>query len=263
VLVVWSLAGASWWVLATGAVVTLTLGALRRRAAFELGALAAVAMLAPDVSAWGWLLLLGAALVVPALQPPPRLVVAGGRGRRVRQVLATAAVALALVGAVALLIEHVAKATAIAEDWNAGMDRTRAQLLPSTPAAALRGLGTAVARSDPAAVCWSMSPVAEAQFSAGIGAPDCSTAVQVLHDRVRDPAAFESPDTRSIAESTLQDGSVIRVDGCSLTWNGLSEIISGSPHSRTQPPPGPQLGVLEVRRELNAGYRITSYAPCN
>lgn len=182
-----------------------------------------------------------------------------------RQLLAGGAAVLALVGVVALVVNHLAALAESREDWEAGMERTRGQLLPRTPAAAVHALLSAVARDDPSAACWSFSPAAVDQLTSAFGVEDCAAAVRALHAGVDNPLAYESPDSQSIATvGGSSDGELVVVDACALAWDGLPGILGGS---RTRVVPGPQLGVLDMRRVSPSqgltGYWVVGYRRCS
>lgn len=255
----WGLAGLPWWALAvavgTALLVRLLAPLLPRVLSghpVRAGVLAGAGTAALELSAWGWLVLTAAALVLGA---------ATGRfgGRRRAPLLLVAAVVFGLAGGAGLFVEEVAADRARAAEWAQTSDRNRAQLLPGSPARAVRALVEAVAANDPMA-CRMFAPPAAEQLAAALGAADCPAALSALHAEVVDPEAYGSPDSVAVRQRLAADAESGTGDGCSMTWAGLDRVLGGP--RVAAPPPGPQLGVLELHRELGQGYRVTGYVPC-
>lgn len=254
---VWLLAGAPWWAPALAfavAVLVRLVGRLlprrlRPRAVMAAAMTLGVAVL-PLVSPWALVLVLGIGVAaIGALAP------LGLEGRSRGAVLAAGALAVCT-GAGGVLVDSVVderQRRAAAEQASAF---NRAQLLPATPAQAARQLVDAIATADPTA-CGMFAPPAATEFASAAGAPDCRAAVLVRHAALTDPGDYASPDSRALDVQAA--GEAATVDGCSMTWDGLAGILGGT----TRSAPGPQLGVLEVRRELEQGYRITTYRDCS
>ncbi len=138
-------------------------------------------------------------------------------------------------------------------------DFARAQLLPASPARAVRALLVAVAEDNPTGVCSAFTPHAAAELAAAHGATDCPAAVHALHRQVRDPHRYTSPDRASITETLTPDGAAGHGDGCHLTWTAYADHAA---HPGSEQPPGPLPGQLDGRRHLGQGYLLTAYRPC-
>jgi hypothetical protein len=77
---------------------------------------------------------------------------------------------------------------------------------------------------------------------------------------VVDPRRYEAPDADAVPSTVTRDGQSAAVDVCRLSWNGVTGILRGTPPSA--PPPGPQLGRLDLTRVLGLGYKEVHFAPC-
>jgi hypothetical protein len=183
----------------------------------------------------------------------------GARGRRLGVLLAAAAM-LAAAGAVELVVEHHHAQQRRAAEWAHASEINRAQLLPRTPARAAQVLLRAVADGDPTVCTTVLAPAAAEELAAAVGVPDCAGAMRVLADRVVDPQRYVAPDFDAVTQTLSPDGQSATVNVCRLSWDGLAGILHGT--TPPGPPPGPQLGRLDLTRVLGQGFQVARFTPC-
>ncbi|MCO1659197.1 hypothetical protein [Pseudonocardia humida] len=267
-LVVWLLVGQPWWAPLVGALVAVSATALLpggRGRGVELGALGTAAAVVSTLSVWAWLLLAGVLLVVGAALPPAVLDRAPMRFRRAVLVSSLVmSVMLVAVGVIGLVVEQRALGHARAAQGAESMDRTRAQLLPRSPSAAVHALLGAIAHDDPTAACWSLTTTAAEHLATAVDAQSCPTAISTLHDQVTDPIAYRSPDSGSITTGpTSPDGETSHANACSLTWTARTGADATGRGTLPSTRPGPQVGMLDLHRPRpDGGYLITGYRSC-
>jgi hypothetical protein len=170
---------------------------------------------------------------------------------------------LAAVGTTGLVVEHGRSEQRRAGERASALGRAR--LLPDTPDRSARTLlgvlaGDAAAETDPPVCTLLLSPTAADQLATAAGAADCRAALRVLSARVRDHDLYPVPDEDTIPTALSPDGETATADLCRMAWTRLpgAAPLDALP----EPPPGPQLGRLDLARVLGQGYQITQFTPC-
>ena len=256
-LVVWLLAGLPPWAPAVAVGVALLARILRIPFGGELAAVVILVLLIPALSVWAWSLLIAGGMVVVATRPPAAIEVL--QASRVRKSLVSAAALLALVALGGLIVDHMADARERDAERAAAAEYARSQMLPRSPVGTARVLLYAIAEDEPSVACdLVLTSVAADQLATSVGVDSCPAAISAMRAKVRDLAEYVSPDYGTIEQRPGPAGAVI-VDACGLTWDGLAGLLNG----QARPAVGPQLGMLEVRRDQHgSGHRIVGYMPC-
>lgn len=261
----WVLAGWSWTVPAVAVAVALVVALLARVVgvlfpregrwiADRAGVLAgtgALVVLVVQSSAWAVLLALGLLGLALALTQPPRA----------RRALGAVGVVLLVIGTAGVLVSAAVARSERAAAHDAASERSRAQLLPDSPADTLVTLMDAVARPDNSG-CYLFTDAGRASLSAAYNAPDCQTALRTGAVDVVDASAYPRIEHDSIAVQLGADGARAVVDGCAVRWRPtLDELLNG--RRPGTPEPGPRLARISVEAlDGGTGWIITEFARC-
>lgn len=164
-----------------------------------------------------------------------------------------AGVALTVVSAGGLTVEHVQLATEQDSVVAAEQDHRRGHLAPHDGTEMLREAHERVARGDTRNFCSLFNQRGAARFAAAWRAPSCQAAAESLAAQVQDATRYPSFSSSSATALPLPEGGVV-VDGCSVTWGSAVQ---------PQPAAGPGFGRLELTRiSPGGGLEINDYDPC-
>ncbi|MGH3614153.1 MAG: hypothetical protein ACRDRK_16480 [Pseudonocardia sp.] len=261
----WVLAGWSGTVPAVGLAVALVVALLARVVgallpregrwiADRAGILAgtgALVVLVVQSSVWAVLVALGLLGLALAFAQPPRA----------RRTLGWVGVVLVTIGTAGVLVAAAVARSERAAAYDAASERSRAQLLPDSPADALVTLMDAVAQPDDAG-CYLFTDAGRAAFSAAYDAPDCATALRTGGVDVVDADAYPRVEHDSIVMQIGADDARAVVDGCAVRWRPtLDELLNG--RRPGTPEPGPRLARIAVEAlDGGTGWIITEFSRC-
>jgi hypothetical protein len=237
-LLLWPFAGLSWipWLVGLGALVVLRLlrlDGILRGWDLPLAGLVVVIGLMVSTAPWAWALAASIGVLIAGLAQLPwwRLAAVGA--------------AFCLITGVGYGISTFQTAEVQRQIEAHAGDPLRMQLGETRPARVLPAMLHALAQSDADPICRLLTPEAEAQLLAGMQAPDCSAAVDMLHDR--------APTGPSVDEKTLPQPQPTAggwtVDGCRTTWGQAV---------------GPGLGRITIAQTAPSVRRfaVTGFSPC-
>ncbi|GAA4000871.1 hypothetical protein GCM10022247_21790 [Allokutzneria multivorans] len=252
-LVLWPFTEWSWWPLAGALAFGFLVRILRLDQLLPgwsgIATLAVAAVWLVNITTgWSWAILIG--LLVLALGVP----------RLPRFELLIIGVVLVVVGTIGAVWWRIGDEQVRAEQRAQDSAFLRVSGLPPTPVRALRALLAYIGKNDPGnghpeapgGACGLLSPVARAEFAAANNAPDCTSAVRLLADKVTDPLRY--PKIIETQVKTRETGIAASLDACQIFWE---PPMNGAPAGD----PGPPLGRLELQKQMNAGWLIMSYKP--